>query len=102
MTRYIIALIFTALLSGAGEAAELRLKFPALKSGGQVVYAVFDSKATWDARSPARLGGRTPAGRNEVLLDLPPGAYAVMAYHDRNGDERLNTLPVGLPTEPYG
>jgi uncharacterized protein (DUF2141 family) len=34
--------------------------------------------------------------------ELPPGDYAVMAYHDRNASGRLDTLPVGLPTEPYG
>ncbi len=37
-----------------------------------------------------------------VFTDLPPGDYAVAAYHDRNGDGKLGTTVLGIPTEPYG
>ena len=34
--------------------------------------------------------------------DLAPARYAVAVYHDVNGNGRLDTVPPGLPTEPYG
>lgn len=45
-----------------------------------------------------------PAARGEtrVTFDgLPPGRYAVMAYHDENGDGKLNLRLGMFPTEGY-
>lgn len=37
-----------------------------------------------------------------IFSDLPPGEYAIMAFHDEDGNGRLNTDgPFGLPSEPY-
>jgi uncharacterized protein (DUF2141 family) len=49
-------------------------------------------------------GNRVPSGAVEELVfdGLAPGRYAVAAYHDVNGNGRLDTIPPGLPTEPYG
>jgi uncharacterized protein (DUF2141 family) len=33
--------------------------------------------------------------------NLPPGTYAVGAYHDENGNDHLDTNLVGLPIEGY-
>ena len=37
-----------------------------------------------------------------TFADIPPGAYAVSAFHDRNGNGRLDSGFMGKPTEPYG
>ena len=37
-----------------------------------------------------------------VFTDLPPGDYAVAAFHDQNGDGELGTTILGIPVEPYG
>jgi len=40
--------------------------------------------------------------RRVVFADLPPGDYAIMAFHDEDGNGRLNTDGAfGLPSEPY-
>ena len=31
---------------------------------------------------------------------LPDGDYAVRAFHDLNGDGKMNTNPFGMPVEP--
>ena len=36
-----------------------------------------------------------------VFTGLTPGSYAVRAFHDLNGDGKLNVNPFGIPTEPY-
>lgn len=33
---------------------------------------------------------------------LPPGTYALAVYHDENGNGRLDTNFLGIPTERYG
>lgn len=85
-------------------AADLNFAFPGLQPGGQVIVALFDSETAWKATDGAVRSAKLPVGAGPVTLrlDVPPGRYAVMAYHDRDGDGRLDTLPVGLPTEPYG
>ena len=37
-----------------------------------------------------------------TLDDLPPGMYALKAFHDENGDGELNTDFLGIPNENYG
>ena len=36
------------------------------------------------------------------FTDLAPGPYAIMAYHDENGDNRLNRVLGMWPSEGYG
>ena len=36
-----------------------------------------------------------------VFDNLPPGVYAVGAYHDENGNDHLDTNILGLPVEGY-
>lgn len=96
-----LAISLALLVATPAGAAELRLAFPGLQAGGQVNYAVYGDEAAWGRRKGAIKSGTAAVGA-EVVLQLPPGVYAVMAYHDRNADLKLNTLPIGLPTEPYG
>jgi uncharacterized protein (DUF2141 family) len=45
---------------------------------------------------------RTPATRGDAgvaFLDVPAGRWAVMAYHDENGNGRLDKNVLGVPTE---
>ena len=48
---------------------------------------------------------QVPAAPGEVTLSftgVPPGRYAIMAYHDENGDGTLNRRFGMFPTEGYG
>ncbi len=72
---------------------------------GKVVAALFDAEAAYRAtKDPVRTAevALTGGAARIAWSDLPPGRYAAVLYHDVNADGRLNTLPVGLPTEPYG
>ena len=37
-----------------------------------------------------------------VLEDLPEGEYALAIFHDKNGNEQLDTNWLGIPKEPLG
>lgn len=42
-------------------------------------------------------------GEAKLAFDgLPPGRYAIMAYHDENADQKLNLRFGMFPTEGYG
>ncbi len=46
-----------------------------------------------------------PARRGPVVVDVPgvpPGVYAVQAYHDANDNHRIDTNFFGIPTEGIG
>lgn len=103
-------LLAAASLAAAWPAAagptssELTLTVDGMKNGdGKMVVALFDSEAAFKKKAPVRTAA-VPAQAGRVAIawrDLPPGAYAAVAYHDRNADGRLNLLPIGLPVEPF-
>ncbi|MBP1722027.1 MAG: hypothetical protein H6Q45_639 [Deltaproteobacteria bacterium] len=37
-----------------------------------------------------------------VFKDMPYGPYSIKAFHDQNGNNRLDTNFMGMPTERYG
>ncbi len=111
MTRSVVlaaafacAALSTPLTGQADNGAALRLHFAELRPQGAVSVALFADEAGWRSHNGARSVVReVRSGDAEVVFTgLQPGRYGVMAYHDRNADGRLNTLPIGLPTEPYG
>lgn len=71
---------------------------------GTVVVVVYDSADAFaDLRDPLKMLV-VPAGRPEAALfeGLPAGRYAVMAYHDENGNRELDQNFLGIPREPLG
>ncbi len=86
------------------RSAEVRVRFDGVKPGGRVLAALYDTEAGWKGRAGTRNASAAAGGGpvEVVFAGLPPGRYAVMAYHDANANGRLDTLPIGLPTEAYG
>lgn len=88
----------------AEETARLTLNFTGVsKPGGVIMAGVFDSRDAFDQDKPVK-GVRIPVNgpkASQTITGLKPGRYAVKAYHDVNGDGRMNTNPFGMPTEPY-
>jgi uncharacterized protein (DUF2141 family) len=70
---------------------------------GTVAIALFDQATRFDARSGAirkaylTIDGAEARWRVE---GLPPGEYALLAYHDDNGNGELDFGPFGIPKEP--
>ena len=93
------------LLTGLAQAGELTVVVSGVtKAEGQVMVALFNDPAGFP-RGKVLNGQMTPAkpGQVEVVFkDLAPGSYAVSAYQDLNGNQRLDANMVGMPTEPFG
>lgn len=41
-------------------------------------------------------------GTQKIILNLPPGDYAISTFQDKNSNERLDTNLVGAPKERFG
>ncbi len=86
--------------------AELTLSVSGIRSDlGRVMIAVFDHAAAFQAREGAVATIRIRAQEGDLSLtlgNLPPGRYAVAAFHDENGDGRLDANLLGIPTEGHG
>ncbi len=100
------ALSALAFTTGASQAADLTVKVTGAKSTqGAVNVALFTSADGWTKTEKMFKGERLPAALPKTVLvfkDVPPGRYALSAYHDENGNEKLDTNMVGLPVERYG
>ena len=87
------------------SAATLTVTFTGLKTlTGSVMMSLSASPEAWDGKAPPTDQRKIPADAATVtatFADLKPGTYAVRAFHDIDGDGKLNTNPFGMPTEPY-
>ncbi|MDB5670310.1 MAG: hypothetical protein JWO25_1269 [Alphaproteobacteria bacterium] len=71
---------------------------------GRIMVALYDGKQAYEGGSPVRVAPVAVSGTGEVsatIEGLAPGAYAVKAFHDVDGDGKLGKNPFGIPTEPY-
>lgn len=94
-----------ALAPLCAAAADLTLAVSGASGPGTVRAMVFtDAEGFTTQTHPLAAVAVVPHdGRVRVTFaDLPPGAYAVAAYQDVNGNQQLDRNWLGVPTEPYG
>lgn len=88
----------------AAPAASITVTFTGIQTPtGAIMAGVFDSEGAFSGGKPVQ-GVRiavSGADASATITGLPPGRYAIKAYHDVDGDGRMNTNPFGIPLEPY-
>lgn len=97
--------VLLATAAAPAFAGELRATVLGVKSGqGTVMVALYDSAENY--RANRRLVGQmlTPTGTDltVVFAGLPPGRYGLSVFQDIDGNGKLTTNLLGIPTEPYG
>lgn len=107
MIRRSMLMLALAAAPAAGHAAGLSLEIEGLSTQtGKVLVAVMDSAEGWAGKAkPVAVATSAPDGDDTLTIgigDLPPGRYAVRVLHDENGNGRLDTNVLGMPTEGYG
>jgi uncharacterized protein (DUF2141 family) len=121
----VLALLLFALVFGAGACggapphvarprtvepgaplARLRVEVLGVRSrAGRIVLAVYDNADAFPHREQALASVAVAPSGNPTVVEvpgLPEGRYAVVAYHDADGDGSLDTNIVGYPSEPFG
>ena len=95
------ALILTALAAAstaAADGAAIELRIDNIRSGrGRIKVGVY---APGRRHVAERFVAPAPGSRS-LTLAIPPGSYAIMLYHDENGNGRLDRGMLGIPTEGY-
>lgn len=91
------------LLACQAGAATVEVRVSGVKGAkGKINVAVCDrerflKQCAYSASAPAQAG--------ETVLkvnDVPPGTWAVLAYHDENENRELDRNFIGIPKEDYG
>jgi len=71
--------------------------------GGPLTVLLFDRADGFPTESRATRRHVLPDGQSTLALDdLEPGQYAVMAYHDEDGNGELNRFLGMIPQEGWG
>lgn len=100
------ALAALALCATTALAAEphssVALTFEPGADTGAIMVALHD-EATYAGGQPVRAARLDVAAgeRTATFEGLPAGDYGVKAFHDVNGNGRMDANPFGMPTEPY-
>ena len=89
----------------AAQSADSRLTFT-FETGaetGAVMVALCAEEAAYESGAPIRAArvGVAPGARAAVFENLPAGAYGMKAFHDVNGNGKMDVNPFGMPTEPF-
>jgi uncharacterized protein (DUF2141 family) len=67
------------------------------------LYASEDGFPTKPEKALRHVDAPISGGRARAVFEgIPPGGYAVAVYHDENGNGRLDTGFLGIPTEGLG
>jgi len=105
MIRFLWLAIFLALPCHAAVGSKIVVTVEGLRSDrGQVMVAIFSKPKGFPDGNYADQYARRPASTAPVIVvfdGLPPGRYALGAYHDENGNGKLDTNFLRWPTEGY-
>jgi len=87
----------------AEQAASLNLKVETAAATGKVMVVLYDSEAAYEGGAPVRaVELDIAAGQHETVIEgLKVGTYGLKAFHDVNGNGKMDTNPFGMPVEPY-
>ncbi len=106
ITRY--AALVASLFAGAAmaEGSSLTVHLKGLKNTqGNVRVGLYGDPDTFRKETQALAIREIPASSENIdirFADLPPGRYAIMAYHDEDANGQLNRRFGMFPTEGYG
>ncbi len=88
----------------AAQAARVTVTVDGIQTtDGAILAGLFDSAASFPQKYVQ--GQSSVAKTPSVTLtfeNVAPGRYAMSAFHDRNGNGKLDTGAFGIPTEPLG
>jgi uncharacterized protein (DUF2141 family) len=98
----VLGALLGALTGASAHALDLSIEVTGARSTKGFVTGAIYAEAGW-LKTPLR-GERVEVGDKVVLVfrNLVPGTYALALFHDENGNGKLDSNALGLPTEHYG
>lgn len=110
MKKTLATAALIALLPLGSQAADVTLEIEGLDAsrtaGAALLVGIYTEAGQWlnNAASGQRFALDAAVGGKVivVLKNLPQGPLALSLYQDANGNGKLDTNAMGMPTEPYG
>lgn len=105
---FVTGLALVAPPSLAAEGTPIRVTVSNItKPGGVLLAGAYDRESTWlSATTVARTDLPVPpnlqGGTLTFEMHLPPGRYAISVFQDMNGNRKLDSNFLGIPTEDSG
>ncbi|WP_339698024.1 DUF2141 domain-containing protein [uncultured Marixanthomonas sp.] len=104
-----LSLAFTSLFLNAqtevettSETQTITVTVPVQSEEGNVVFGLYD-ETSFMKQPLVGLEGEIKDGKASVTFeDVKPGTYAILLFHDKNGNKQMDFEANGMPTEPYG
>ena len=116
--KFVSGMVLAFLVASPAQAGDLKLTVAGVRSdAGALMIGLYDSaeRFTTAISNAAKIGLLSDKGRLVGLtmrartgsqgigfLQLPPGRYAVIVFHDENDNGRLDKSFWGIPEEGYG
>ncbi|MEW5728862.1 MAG: DUF2141 domain-containing protein [Pseudomonadota bacterium] len=105
MRGMVLGLALATLACAPARAAELELAVRGIAHDkGNLRMAVYADAESFRKEPRARVVKVRPtrSGELDERIELPPGRYAVIVYHDENGNGDMDRFLGMIPTEGYG
>jgi uncharacterized protein (DUF2141 family) len=103
--RFALPLVALATLAAPARAADLTVTLTGIEhTEGAMMVALWSDADDFRDEDRAVAKAKVPAVVGTVSVtfpDLSPGTYALMAYHDEDGDGSLDRFMGMIPTEGY-
>jgi uncharacterized protein (DUF2141 family) len=103
--RRLVSVVATLGIAASAHAADLTVEVLNPRSTqGTVGATLFSAAAGWLKTDQAVQATQQPSASKVTLVfrNVPPGRYALSVMHDENGNGKLDTNLIGIPTERYG
>ena len=101
----LVGCLFAAISAQADESRLIVTLKDVRDSTGQIRASIYREPETFRKEDRAVAVVSVPAQKGDLKLAfmaLPPGRYAIMAYHDADSDSKLGLRFGMFPTEGYG
>lgn len=103
LTTLLIASLF--FITGKLTAQNFTIKATVLNvtsDAGKVSYALYN-KENFMLKPLKAKSSTIKKGESEVIFEnITPGNYAVICFHDKNNNNKMDFQPNGMPIEDYG
>lgn len=92
-----------AFFASSATAADLIVRVEDVRSAqGSIMLAVYDSADGFLKRPAKATRAAAAAGVVDVVIkDLPAGEYGIALFHDANGNGKMDSNPLGIPSEDH-
>lgn len=102
----LLSTLFLILAAGSAAAADLQVVVEEVKgSEGDIHLALYNDPRTFRKEEQSLKLLSKPATEGSVSFNfegLAPGRYALIVYHDADGNGKMNRFLGMIPTEGYG